>query len=81
MPRIRTFKFKNLKKSNLLANNLHLIDFEQLRIENVSIYEKIEERNDDLNKLKKITKSVQTLTHIREKLYFLKNENDKLSFY
>lgn len=38
-----------------LAEGLHLIDFEQLKIENQSLNEKIEERNDELIKLRKKT--------------------------
>lgn len=38
-----------------LAEGLHLIDFEQLKIENQSLNEKIEERNEDLAKLRKKT--------------------------
>ncbi len=38
-----------------LADGLHLIDFEQLKIENQSLNEKIEERNEELAKLRKKT--------------------------
>ena len=38
-----------------MAEGLHLIDFEQLKIENQSLNEKIEERNEELAKLKKKT--------------------------
>jgi predicted nucleic acid-binding Zn-ribbon protein len=49
-----------------------LIDFEQLKIENQTLNEKIEERNEDLHKLKKKTTTmVQILTHTREKLVFV----------
>lgn len=42
------------------AEGLHLIDFEQLKIENQSLNEKIEERNEELLKLrKKTTMTVQ----------------------
>lgn len=42
---------------------LHLIDFEQLKIENQTLNEKIEERNEELLKLrKKTTTTVQVLT-------------------
>lgn len=44
---------KILKKKEELAEGLHLIDFEQLKIENQTLNEKIEERNEDLHKLKK----------------------------
>lgn len=43
-----------------LAEGLHLIDFEQLKIENQSLNEKIEEHNDELIKLRrKMTVTVQ----------------------
>ena len=59
-----------------LAEGLHLIDFEQLKIENQTLNEKIEERNDELHKLrKKTTTTVQVLTHIKEKLQFVQQEN------
>ena len=58
---------------------MHLIDFEQLKIENQTLNEKIEERNDELYKLKKkITNTVQILTHIKEKLQFIHKINQKL---
>lgn len=49
-----------------------MIDFEQLKINNVDLNEKIEERNEDITKLKrKVTSTVQVLTHVKEKLQFL----------
>jgi len=55
---------------------LHLIDFEQLKIENQTLNEKIEERNDELHKLKKkTTTTVQVLTHVKEKLQFVEHQN------
>ena len=51
-----------------LAEGLHLIDFEQLKIENQTYNEKIEERNEELSKLrKKITNTVEVLTHLKGK--------------
>ena len=51
---------------------LHLIDFEQLRINNVDLNEKVEERKDEILKLKKkVTSTVEVLTHVKEKLQFL----------
>ena len=41
-----------LKQKEELAEGLHLIDFEQLKIENQTYTEKIEERNEDLLKFK-----------------------------
>ncbi len=56
-----------------------MIDFEQLKIENQTLNEKIEERNEDLHKLKKKnTTTVQILTHTREKLGFVQKKNDDL---
>lgn len=49
-----------LRAKEELAEGLHLIDFEQLKIENQSLNEKIEERNEELLKLrKKTTTTVQ----------------------
>lgn len=62
---------------------MHLIDFEQLKIENQTLNEKIEERNEELHKLrKKITTTVVILSHTREKLQYVqeqnRNHNEKL---
>jgi flagellar biosynthesis/type III secretory pathway chaperone len=49
-----------VKQKEELADGLHLIDFEQLKIENQALNEKIEERNEELLKLKrKITTTAQ----------------------
>ena len=59
-----------------MSSELHMIDFEQLKIENQSLNEKIEERNEELLKLrKKTTSTVQVLTHLKEKLQFIQAEN------
>ena len=51
---------KTLKTKEQLAEGLHMIDFEQLKIENQTLNEKIEERNEELAKLKrKKTSTVQ----------------------
>lgn len=80
--RLRNTLAKNqkiLKKKEELAEGLHLIDFEQLKIENQTLNEKIEERNEDLHKLKKKnTTTVQILTHTKEKLQFETKTNEKL---
>lgn len=47
--------FKVLLPGCAVAEGLHLIDFEQLKIENQSLNEKIEERNEELVKLRKKT--------------------------
>merc|ERR1719231_963710 len=68
-----------LRAKEQLAEGLHLIDFEQLKIENQTLNEKIEERNEELHKLrKKTTTTVQVLTHIKEKLQFVQVENASL---
>jgi len=82
--RLDNIKLKNklrkkellLKAKEELAEGLHLIDFEQLKIENQTYNEKIEERNEEILKLrKKITTTVQVLTHLKEKLQFVQGEN------
>ena len=55
-----------------MADGLHVIDFEQLKIENQTLNEKIEERNEELQKfLSKIVNNVQMVSHTREKLQFV----------
>merc|ERR1712050_406123 len=68
-----------LRKKDELAENLHVIDFEQLKIENQTLNEKIEERNEELHKLRKKTVvTVQTITHMREKVQFVQQEYQSL---
>lgn len=68
-----------LKEKEKLTDGLHMIDFEQLKIENTNLNEKIEERNEDLLKLrKKATTTIHVLTHVKEKLEFVKAENTSL---
>ena len=65
---------KTLRAREQLAEGLYMIDFEQLKVENQTLYEKIEERSEELGKLKrKKTTTVQMLTHVREKLRFIEN--------
>merc|ERR1719346_470493 len=82
--RLENIKLKNklrkkelqLKSKEELAEGLHLIDFEQLKIENQTYNEKIEERNEELLKLhQKITNTVQVLTHYKEKLQFMESDS------
>merc|ERR1712183_825147 len=68
-----------LRKKDELAANLHVIDFEQLKIENQTLNEKIEERNEELHKLRKKTiVTVQKITHMREKVQFVQQEYEVL---
>ncbi|VDD76434.1 unnamed protein product [Mesocestoides corti] len=63
-------------KSHDLSEGLHLIDFEQMKIENQTYNEKIEERNEETGKLRrKITNTVQMMTHTNEKLQACQAEN------
>lgn len=67
------------QKETLADSGLALIDFEQLKIENQTLNEKIEERNDELHKLrKKTTTTVQVLTHIKEKLQAVQQHSASL---
>lgn len=69
---------KIYKKKEQLADGLHLIDFEQLKIENQTLNEKIEERNEELHKLKKkITFTVVILSHTREKYQDIVKQNER----
>ncbi len=86
-----------LKSKEELAEGLHMIDFEQLKIENQTYSEKIEERNEvkiisiffffstrlffkELMKLrKKISTTVQILSHIKEKLDFVSDQREQAS--
>ena len=77
---------KELKKMEDYFEGLHIIDFEQLKIENNTLTEKIEDRNEEIHKLKnKINYTVQILAHLQEKSKDVsiekdlkKNENDEL---
>lgn len=65
-----------LRAQEDLTEGLLLIDFEQLKIENQTFNEKVEERNEKLLKLhNKVTNNVQIITHVKEKLHFVDMEN------
>lgn len=69
-----------IKEKEKMRDGMHMIDFEQLKIENTNLNEKIEERNEDLLKLrKKATTTIHVLTHVKEKLEHVKGENIGLS--
>ncbi|XP_004715143.2 coiled-coil domain-containing protein 96, partial [Echinops telfairi] len=58
-----------------LTQGLLLIDFEQLKIENQTFNEKVEERGEELLKLRnKVTDNVQVVTHVKQKLHFVEAE-------
>ena len=56
-----------LKQKEELAEGLHLIDFEQLKIENQTYNEKIEERNENLLKFKNKIQSTGKKAYIVNK--------------
>eukprot|EP00501_MAST-03F_sp_TOSAG23-6_P000186 GSMAST32.ASY1.ANO1.189.1 assembled CDS len=69
---------RDLKEKEQLAEGLHMIDFEQLKIENQTLNEKIEERIEEVLKFKsKISLSVQHLSHVKEKLQFVNAKKDQ----
>ncbi|XP_072476269.1 cilia- and flagella-associated protein 184 [Notamacropus eugenii] len=68
-----------MKAQEEMTEGLHLIDFEQLKIENQTFNEKVEERNEELLKLHhKVTSNVQIITHVKEKLQFVELGNWRL---
>ena len=68
-----------LAQKEELADGLHFIDFEQLKIENATFNEKIEEREEELLKLRhKISKTVIIVSHAKEKLQFTMAANADL---
>merc|ERR1712216_797120 len=74
----------NLKRKEELSNELHLIDFEQLKIENQTLNEKIEERNEELLKLElaemeaELSRHRDSLTRAKHDRDSLRNENLRL---
>jgi histone deacetylase 6 len=69
-----------LKRRDRVADGLAMMDFEQLKIENSTLSERIEDRSEELAKLKKkATVAVQILTHVREKLHFVQAEAARLT--
>jgi len=71
---------EKMTASENLGQGLHLIDFEQLNIENHSLNEKIEERSEELLKLReRISRTVQIVTHVKEKHHHLRKDNDRLT--
>ncbi|KAK2963860.1 putative xylulose kinase [Blattamonas nauphoetae] len=69
-------KYEEKTKKDDIQTQRHQIDFEQLKIENQTFNEKIEERTEELQKLrKKINVTVHVLSHFTEKLEFLIVQN------
>ena len=71
---------RRVKAKEQLSEGLHLIDFEQLKIENQALREKAEARDADVAKIRsKTSGTVQVLTHAKEKLQFVIKENEALT--
>lgn len=70
---------EELDQQDQLSEGLHLIDFEQLKIENQSLNEKKAEKLQDLEKIrKKIVDNAHILTHVKEKLHFVSKQKEGL---
>ena len=69
-----------LRQKEEMGDALHFIDFHQLQIENIQYVAKIEERNDELLKLKMTTgNTVQVLNNLKRKLGDLMEESQWLN--
>lgn len=61
-------KEKQLKAMESFGEGLHMMDYEQLKIDNQNLNDKIEEKEDELARLRgKTHGSVQHLANVREK--------------
>ncbi|KAG1925201.1 coiled-coil domain-containing protein 96-like [Pimephales promelas] len=81
--RLNTIKLKNkicqiemaLRSKRELADGLLLMDFEQLKAENKTFKEEMQERNEELRILKtKVSCAVLGISHVKEKLHFMEIE-------
>ncbi|XP_055845614.1 coiled-coil domain-containing protein 96-like [Episyrphus balteatus] len=62
------------RKLDDLGNGLHMVDFEHLQTETQALGKKIEERNNELNRLHtRCNADIHTLAHIREKQQMMRN--------
>jgi len=69
-----------LKQKEEMGEVLHEVDFNQLKIENSQYLEKIDERNQDLLRLKLMATNVlQVLNTYKKKLHVLTMESDRLN--
>ncbi|XP_048525239.1 coiled-coil domain-containing protein 96 isoform X2 [Dendroctonus ponderosae] len=72
-------KLDAINKLDNLENNLHLADYEQLKSDNRSYADKIEERDEELARLRnKCQNTIQILAHMREKSAALEADMDDL---
>ncbi|KAF5277211.1 hypothetical protein FQR65_LT03917 [Abscondita terminalis] len=69
-----------IHKLDTIGDNLHLIDYEQLKMENTSHSDKVEERDGEMVKLRaKCSGTMQCLAHVREKSAALQTDFVRLS--
>ncbi|XP_076262998.1 uncharacterized protein LOC143197990 isoform X1 [Rhynchophorus ferrugineus] len=79
-------KFDQMEVINRIGSKFHLVDYEELKSDNRSYADKIEEREEELTRLRtKCQNTIQILAHMREKsaaldwdFYDLRNEVDRL---
>nr|CAG4711335.1 unnamed protein product [Naegleria fowleri] len=70
---------KLIKSREEFSEGLHLMDYEQLKMENSTLMEKLREKRDSLKKAReKQTTTVHILTHVKEKLQYVQTENSEL---
>ena len=71
---------EELDQQDQLAEGIHLIDYEQLKIENNSLNEKKADKSQELEKFKKkIIENAHILTHVKEKLAFVRKQREALA--
>ncbi|KAK9885461.1 hypothetical protein WA026_010956 [Henosepilachna vigintioctopunctata] len=72
-------KTAELKSLDNIGEDLSLMDYEQLKIENRSLADKLEEKEEELTKLRiKCRNAVQVMAHVREKAAALDADMDVL---
>lgn len=77
--KVKDFEYQ-LRALETIDGKLHLIDYEQLRIENQNFTDKIEERDDELRRLRvRYNGAVQSLAHVREKSSIIEMKIDDLA--
>lgn len=68
-------KEKQLKAMENFGNGLHIMDYEQMKIDNQNYTDKIEEKEEELAKLRVKTQgNIQNLAQVREKAYAIEGD-------
>lgn len=74
-------KLDAIEKLEQLGNNYRLADYEQLKAENRTLADRIEERDEELVRIRaKCQNTVQVLAHLREKTYSLESDIQDLKY-